>query len=598
MTRNHRIFSIFIFLVTAVFITSFYFQEKAQAIGEPYNLGDLSFITDAGADVFDASNAYSQLSKSLSNPSSDMGPLFDPDGNLYLPSLALGDANFRCYTKASNYTLACENPLIDYIEAYNQNFGLPKDAFMDNEKNIWLTLYYDTTFNPNGHQIIKMPFASDYEYSSWKVYEVTGHTCSNPIYNNDYTACDANGGNMSGGTKKTPIQSVMDYNGDIWVVHYGDTAAPSGTKVTCLDADNNYNYCQGTFFEDNKGTVTIGSYPFDIAVDRDNNLWVTIVRNSDILKITTDVGGYNNYATTSYSLGALYGGDNEFIGLDADTNGRLWISEAKTGVVNCYDPITASNCAEVIIYNNAQASDSIVDVKLDKNGDIWAVDARNKLLVSVDTSNSYATTSYSPSVGTQYFSYGDETGYEIYNLCTYLGGCFNEMNIYGTVDPLLSFEIIEYDNLTTETSVCDIGTLTAGQVASCQYRVGVGTNGTTGFQVYIEDISTYPGLTANSGSDIINDVTDSSVDGSGSSEEYGLLISNKATGISADGTFDSVEQAVPISETEFINTVNPNEYIRGTSSHSTSVQHKAVIDASTPAGYYTQVLQYKIVANY
>ena len=105
-------------------------------------------------------------------------------------------------------------------------------------------------------------------------------------------------------------------------------------------------------------------------------------------------------------------------------------------------------------------------------------------------------------------------------------------------------------------------------------------------------------MTANLGTDQIDDVTDYTVDGSGSTEEYGFIVSSKPASLSDSSTFTSNEQAIPTSSTEFIYTSSAFEYQTGTTSQTSVIDHKAIIDATTPAGLYTQTIRYTITGKF
>jgi len=182
------------------------------------------------------------------------------------------------------------------------------------------------------------------------------------------------------------------------------------------------------------------------------------------------------------------------------------------------------------------------------------------------------------------------------------------IDINGTVDPILKFDIVSYSDSYVDTSTCALGTLVTNTVASCQYRIGVGTNGVRGFTTYIQDTQTsvsQQGLRANSYASQIDDIdpADYLVDGDGGTiEEYGLRVaSTPPTGISAGTNFTvNQDKPIPYSSADIILSASlPIEYIKdGDNADTTIIKHSVIIQRNTPAGYYTQTIRYTVTGNF
>jgi len=183
-----------------------------------------------------------------------------------------------------------------------------------------------------------------------------------------------------------------------------------------------------------------------------------------------------------------------------------------------------------------------------------------------------------------------------------------DINIMGTVDPMIKFDIVSYNDSYVDTSTCALGTLAVNTVASCQYRIGIGTNGTRGFTTYIQDTQVsagQQGLRANSYSSQIADIdpADYLVDGDGGTiEEYGLRVDGTPpTGISAGANFaGNNDKPIPYSSADIIlSAVTPIEYIKDSDAGDTTIiKHSVIIQQGTPAGYYTQTIRYTVTGNF
>ena len=67
---------------------------------------------------------------------------------------------------------------------------------------------------------------------------------------------------------------------------------------------------------------------------------------------------------------------------------------------------------------------------------------------------------------------------------------------------------------------------------------------------------------------------------------------------STSGTYGINEQGIPLSAVALISSDSPFDYTKGTVAETSVINHKAVIDAFTESGYYTQVIQYTITGSF
>lgn len=174
----------------------------------------------------------------------------------------------------------------------------------------------------------------------------------------------------------------------------------------------------------------------------------------------------------------------------------------------------------------------------------------------------------------------------------YVGGV-NEVNISASVDPTLTFEL-------SDTS-CTLGTMTPTDLKTCNYSTTVSTNAVGGYTSYIKADGTF-----RKGSDTITAVSDAAVTAGGN--EYGVSTTNASATIGyLGGTHDAsycasldsqhtyeagVASALSTSDQSYAASTAPVD------GEETTLCHSAGINASTPAGTYSQLVTLTVVGNF
>ncbi len=170
-------------------------------------------------------------------------------------------------------------------------------------------------------------------------------------------------------------------------------------------------------------------------------------------------------------------------------------------------------------------------------------------------------------------------------------------------DEALYFAIRTADE-TADANSCSLGTLSISSVATCQYRIKVGTSTAAGFQVGLwadENLNqSVPAID-------INDVAENSTVTAGM-ESYGIVVV-PPTNAGAEGTatvwikqspFDDDDTPIPIGEGNMavIFASNGTQDVdwngTGDTDGTILVTHKAAISTATQAGSYDQVVTYII----
>ena len=261
-------------------------------------------------------------------------------------------------------------------------------------------------------------------------------------------------------------------------------------------------------------------------------------------------------------------------------------------------PGTGDNgAAEVTITNGAAGnSNPIIEVVLDSNSGTppnFTAAAHTLVVVDGQLESSATPGNYSIAVVTT-----NEIGIGM----LYVGDD-NDVLVTAIVPPLLSL-IIRNTADSADTNVCDLGDLTTGSVASCSYRVAVGTNASGGFQVQINS----DGALDTAAADDIDAIANAGTVTAGT-EGYGITVVGAISGghdgsgtydqsLVEDGDFASDATPVPTSATNFISYSDAFQYTVSTTTTSTLITHEAAISTGTIAGSYQQVVTYTITATF
>ncbi len=158
---------------------------------------------------------------------------------------------------------------------------------------------------------------------------------------------------------------------------------------------------------------------------------------------------------------------------------------------------------------------------------------------------------------------------------------------------------------TADTNACALGTLSTGSVASCSYRIKVGTSTAAGFQVGLwADDQLNQATPTNDIDDIVEDGTITA-----GTEGYGLTSIAPPTNAGASGTATTwIEQApfndddtpIPVGEAnmDVIFASNGTQDVNmggsGDTDGTALITHEAAISTATLAGSYDQVVTYVV----
>lgn len=206
----------------------------------------------------------------------------------------------------------------------------------------------------------------------------------------------------------------------------------------------------------------------------------------------------------------------------------------------------------------------------------------------------------------------------------------NDVTIKARVQPELSFAIRTYtdeqnlgdDNQDTPSvapsnetdNICDMGSLSEASVASCQYRLKVYTNASSGYTV---KIATDGDLSKNGTGDVADiddiDIVSGTVTGGNDTEQYGIeftvgsaTVGNVSATTNGGGGPDFASNDVGLSDGDAVLDTNNTMYTcdgqnfpTATDTTNTAlVKHKATSDAGTAAGGYVQEVTYTVTASF
>ena len=183
-------------------------------------------------------------------------------------------------------------------------------------------------------------------------------------------------------------------------------------------------------------------------------------------------------------------------------------------------------------------------------------------------------------------------------------GQYNVVNVRAFVPVFLSFNIRNTAD-TADTNVCDLGTATVTAVNTCSYRLKVATNATNGYSI-----------TAVASGDLTNgtySMTNAAAGPTGTTptagtESYGVFIT-PGTITGSGGTISAVApyattagKIVNYSQTTaatILTATKPNfPSASGDTTRTSLITHSLAIQNSTPAGYYTQTITYKVAPSF
>lgn len=200
----------------------------------------------------------------------------------------------------------------------------------------------------------------------------------------------------------------------------------------------------------------------------------------------------------------------------------------------------------------------------------------------------------------------------------YYVGSENQVNIVGTVDPVLTMVIRNSDDTADLENIgggslgpnlCDLGNLSDAGVQQCGYRIKVGTNASTGYTI---NISTDGSL--RKGTDFISNIANSTsilsgIEGygitleGGSYDQDGIDTSYSPTTCIEQGDFstDDTPLALDIStgiDLPLVSCGGPNNPNIIDTTNTALVVHRAEASAATPAGTYTHLVTYTVSASF
>lgn len=203
------------------------------------------------------------------------------------------------------------------------------------------------------------------------------------------------------------------------------------------------------------------------------------------------------------------------------------------------------------------------------------------------------------SAGIYSISYTDTNDGDFGSSLVYVGGS-NDVTVSAQVSSVLTFSIRNTGD-TLDTNTCSLGTLSVVAINSCNYRLKVTTNNSSGYIVSMaSDGRLRKGATI--GVDDIDNVGDGSV--TAGSEEYGFAISAGTTTKSGSATVGSgysfaTDNVVPTTKAEIFRfTTLNNPGASGDTTNTSLITHKASMNGNTEVGAYSQIVSYYVGLNY
>jgi len=189
----------------------------------------------------------------------------------------------------------------------------------------------------------------------------------------------------------------------------------------------------------------------------------------------------------------------------------------------------------------------------------------------------------------------------------YIGGA-NETDISASVDPTLTFDIVEIASDTATTS-CDLGELLDFSISTCSYRTKISTNGPNGYTLYVKEVAQLQ----NADGDLIG-YSDGTINEGVS--EYGIATTDLFTGQGID-QLDDADGNLTVETADCTYTGVPaNDVTSGTftalsssaesfassdvavTDEYTTMCYGASISDATEGGVYTQDIILTVVGNF
>ena len=158
--------------------------------------------------------------------------------------------------------------------------------------------------------------------------------------------------------------------------------------------------------------------------------------------------------------------------------------------------------------------------------------------------------------------------------------------ITATVDPTFTFII--------SSPTCALGALDTVSVKTCNYYLAVGTNATGGAKITIQAISDGTNAKLNSDAnpaDDVDDIVDDSLVTTGA-EGYGISLAGGAVWTEVNNVgfnFAVDDTPIPSALKEILSVTGP---VADTVANRSTVTHRAAISPTSPAGLYSQTIQY------
>ncbi len=179
----------------------------------------------------------------------------------------------------------------------------------------------------------------------------------------------------------------------------------------------------------------------------------------------------------------------------------------------------------------------------------------------------------------------------------------DQVTVSATVNALMAFAIRDSGD-TADTNVCSLGTLSTAAVSTCSYRLKVGTNTSSGFQIglWADDQLNQATITID-----INDITENSTVATGI-EGHGITVApptsagtvGTATTWTEQSPFDDDDTPIPVAEAnmDVMFASNGTQDVdmggAGNTTGTTLITHRAAISTATQAGSYDQVVTYSV----
>lgn len=179
-------------------------------------------------------------------------------------------------------------------------------------------------------------------------------------------------------------------------------------------------------------------------------------------------------------------------------------------------------------------------------------------------------------------------------------GSANVVNVSATVNPVIAFQIVTTGNINTGTNTCALGTLSLASVNTCDYRLKITTNSSSGYTVTV----TTDGDLRKSGSGDVADNLDIDRIASGTvtagTEGYGVAVTPGSVSgggtITAQGAFATADTQLPFTGTSMLVSTSSNNPSINT--YTPTITHRAAMDGDTSAGFYTQAVTYTVTASF